>query len=334
MVDYNESIIAPIHLPDLNSSKYPMFPMSITEDRKSNQKTTSEERQDRQQSYAPTRDITYKTPHATMAGTSGCIPDYHVNLFSKLCKPAPSPSIMTASKPAPQADTNDHVNEAPVPSSTSVRAPEADPILQLFNENQNLIRGLSLGNVETYLAAVKEVFAEVRRDRANACVELPRKQRGAYHRQVELIDGKQAEHQDEHGTEFQDQHNDQQRDQQQAEQGVDPEDQHQNQYRVQHPKQHQPHQEEHQPQHQPQHQLQHQPQIPPKHPAHPLIITHYSKDNDEDKKPRQSRLQREEDAMYYIEDDTQDRETDCDEFRGLDALLMPNFTGDPRKIWI
>ena len=32
--------------------------------------------------------------------------------------------------------------------------------------------------------------------------------------------------------------------------------------------------------------------------------------------------------MYYIEDDTEDRETDCDEFRGLDALLMPNFTGN------
>ncbi|KAF6232213.1 hypothetical protein HO173_009596 [Letharia columbiana] len=318
--------MAPIHLPDLNSSEYQKFPMSITEDRKSNQKTTSEERQDRQQSYAPTRDTIYKTPHATMAGTSGCIPDYHVNLFSKLCKPAPNPSIMTAIKPGPQADTNDHINEAPVPSSTSVRAPEPDPIHQLFNENQNLIRGLSLGNVETYLAAVKEVFAGVRRDRANAYVELPRKQRGADHRQVELIDQKKLSTRVNMGpnsrtnTTINNEINSRQNREltRRINTKINT---------VQHPKQHQPHQEEHQPQHQ----LQHQPQIPPKHPAHPFIITHYSKDNDEDKKPRQSRLQREEDAMYYIEDDTQDRETDCDEFRGLDALLMPNFTGDPRK---
>lgn len=156
-----------------------------------------------------------------MAGASGCIPDYHVSVFGQLCKPAPSFSVMTAPKSETQVNVNDQANDKPAQSRTAVQAPAPDQITKLFKENQELIRGLSLGNVETYLAAVKEAFAEVRRSRRNAFVEPLQRQQLVEHQQVQHQDGHQAKHQDQHPVN----HHDQQIDQQWVEQGFQHHDQ-------------------------------------------------------------------------------------------------------------
>ena len=49
------------------------------------------------------------------------------------------------------------------------------------------------------------------------------------------------------------------------------------------------------------------------------------------KRPRRRRLQRDEDAGYYIEEYVHDGEMRDPEYRKLDALLHPNHTADPLK---
>lgn len=46
-----------------------------------------------------------------------------------------------------------------------------DPIADLFQENQDLIRGLSCGNIETYQATLRAVFKEVRESRRDSRAE-------------------------------------------------------------------------------------------------------------------------------------------------------------------
>lgn len=113
-----------------------------------------------------------------MAGTSGCIPDYHVNLFGQLCEPArrPSPSTMTSPNPEPEPQTNieNQTDTAPEPPHTPKdypAPPHRDPIAELFQKNQDLIRGLSCGDAETYQATLRAVFKEVRESRRRSRAE-------------------------------------------------------------------------------------------------------------------------------------------------------------------
>lgn len=222
-----------------------------------------------------------------MAGTSGCIPDYHVNFFGQLCEPASRLPRITPPEPEPQLDFEQQSHNAPVPSRTADHASASDPVAELFKKDQNLIRGLSCGNVETYLATIKDVFAAVRQSRKNACTEMPTEQR--------LVEGHQVEQNDPNQAECPDQHQ------------ISNGDQHQNQHQVEHEPEHK-HQQKEQPQvqvahhgqehlamqredqHQDQHQ--HQPQRqshnPPKQPVHRFIITHYPKNKDNSKLPRQA----------------------------------------------
>ena len=107
---------------------------------------------------------------STMAGTSGCVPDFEVNIFGQLCKPARRPSSLPSSEDQePDADAQGQANGAPVmPTCTTDHVPTPDRISELFQKNQLLIRGLSPGNVEDYIATVKNVFKEVRQSRMDA----------------------------------------------------------------------------------------------------------------------------------------------------------------------
>ena len=117
-----------------------------------------------------------KNPTTKMAGTSGCIPDYEVNFFGQLCKPASCRSTTATSESTPHADTSEA--QPPTSTSTAKQAPPPDRIHELFTANQELIRGLSLGSVETYVATLKEVFAEVRRGRCEEAEGNDRAGRG------------------------------------------------------------------------------------------------------------------------------------------------------------
>ena len=221
-----------------------------------------------------------------MAGTSGCIPDYHVNFFSQLCQPASHPSRMTSPEPGPQLDFEQQSNNTPVPSCTADHAPAPDPVAEMFKENQNLIRGLSCGNIETYLATIKDVFTAVRQSRKNAFTEMPREQRLAEHYQVGQGEQNQAECPDQHPLTNGNQH--------QTHQQIDPEYEHTHPYKEQCQLQQacrcQEHLARQESRDQDQHQHQHQPRLqnPHKYPAHNFIVTHYPKNKDNTKLPRQA----------------------------------------------
>lgn len=110
-----------------------------------------------------------------MAGTSGCIPDYHVNFFGQLCKSARRGS---SAMPSPKPESEPHIGiETQTTTASESRclpkdgpAPR-DPIADLFQENQDLIRGLSCGNIETYQATLRAVFKEVRESRRDSRAE-------------------------------------------------------------------------------------------------------------------------------------------------------------------
>lgn len=214
-----------------------------------------------------------------MAGTSGCIPDYHVNFFGQLCEPASRLPRITPPEPEPQLDFEQQSHNAPVPSRTADHASAPDPVAEMFKEDQHLIRGLSCGNVETYLATIKDVFAAVRQSRKNACTEMPTEQR--------LVEGHQVKQNDQNQAEFPDQHQ------------VSHGNQHQHKLKHKHQlteqcrTQQACHCQEHltlQREDQEQDQDQPQPQShnPPLHPAHSFIITHYPKTKDNAKLPRQA----------------------------------------------
>ena len=249
-----------------------------------------------------------KTPNATMIGASGCIPDHHVNFFGRLRKPAgPYRSAKASLESEPQVDMDIQTFETPELSPTAIHVPAPDPIAKVFNENQKFIRGLSLGNVETYLAIVQEVSAQVRQSRRNSYAEQPQRHNLPEHHQAEPQDQNQikrgGQHQEQHPDHFQKQHQTESKSQRLENQTAQHESQHQ-------------------------HQPPRRPQSLANHPTHRFVITHYNKQDQ--KVPRQSRLQREENAMYCIEYYAEDGEMHGEESRWLDALLMPNFAGDPR----
>lgn len=136
-----------------------------------------------------------KPPSTTMAGTSGCIPDFEVNLFGQLCKPALPPFVVTTSEPEPRDGINSQLDDPLVPQRTATKTAEPDPIALAFQKHQHLIRGFSGANAEVYLATVKEVFAEVRRDRMKGCVEQPQEQQLAKHDPVKQHNENPAERQ-------------------------------------------------------------------------------------------------------------------------------------------
>ena len=218
-----------------------------------------------------------------MAGTSGCIPDYHVNFFGQLCQPASHPSRITSPEPGPQLDTEQQSNNTPVPSCTADHAPAPDPVAAMFKENQNLIRGLSCGNVETYLATIKEVFTAVRQSRKNAFTEMPQEQRLAEHHQVGQDEQNQAECPDQqqitNGN-------------QQIDHEYEHTHPHKEQCQLQQACRCQEHlaRQESRDQDQRQHQHQHQTQLqnPQKYPAYNFIVTHYPKNKDNTKLLRQA----------------------------------------------
>ena len=236
--------------------------------------------------------------NATMAGTSGCIPDHQVNLFGQLCKSALPPSAVTASESKPQGEINSSVDNTPVPRRHAIPIPESDPVAMAFDKHKHLIRGFSGGNAKAYLAAVKDVFAEVHRDRVQARVEQSQKQQPARYDPIEQYDEHRAEDQDQCQIKRQEQH------------------------RGQHPAQH-----HYQYQHQPQTRSQSLPDRTA-HPASSLMIPQHKT---EAKQPRQSRLQHEEDARCCIRCQMNDDEWACDGVLWLDALLMANCTGDLQR---
>ena len=88
-------------------------------------------------------------------------------VFGQLCKPARRPSSLPSSKDQePDADAERQANGAPATSTcTTDYVAKPDSVSELFQKNQLLIRGLSPGNVEDYIATVKNVFKEVRQSR-------------------------------------------------------------------------------------------------------------------------------------------------------------------------
>ena len=69
----------------------------------------------------------------------------------------------------PNIDVQGQANGAPVTSTCSTdHVPTPDPISKLFQKNQTLIQSLAHGDVETYIATVKNEFKEVRRSRGDA----------------------------------------------------------------------------------------------------------------------------------------------------------------------
>lgn len=143
---------------------------------------------------------------ATMARRSGCIPDYEVNFFGQLCKPAIPPSAVTPPKPELQDAINDHVDDTPIPRRATTSVFEPDPITTTFKKYEHLIRGFSDGNVEEHLATIMDVFIEVRRDRMNAAAKQVREQQPAEHDQVEQIDEHGSEHPEHRHIRQQEQH--------------------------------------------------------------------------------------------------------------------------------
>ena len=134
-----------------------------------------------------------------MAGASGCIPDYQVNFFGQLCQNKPTSSAVPAPVPEPKSDLDPQPDTTPTQSHTSVPAPEPDSIAKLLQENQNRVRSPA--------RHVREVFAEVRRDRAMAA---QKPQQLLEHSQVELLDGNEAAYRDQHQDQNESQHSQQQ----------------------------------------------------------------------------------------------------------------------------
>ena len=195
-----------------------------------------------------------------MAGTSGCIPGYHVSLFGQLCKSA-RPSAVTTAQSEPQVDINSLVDDTAAPRLTPLPTRDLDSIAEAFRKHQHLIRGFSSGSVETYPAMVKEMFAEVRRDREKAWVEQHQQHQLAEDNQADPYHKRQAEYQNGYGMKHQDQTQ------------VEPPHQQEDQHRRQHPAQH-----DDQPEPQYQLQPQHRSQTLLEQPtSSSLIITHLFK---------------------------------------------------------
>lgn len=250
-----------------------------------------------------------------MAGTSGCIPDHEVNFFGQLCGPVPRPSTTDSPDAEPQSDVETPANDALVPARTPENTPAPDPIAELSKENQDLIRGLSLENVDTYLATVKDIFVQVRESRKNACTELPQRQQLAQEQQVEGHDECQAEHQDQNQEQSLVQQPPQLLDNQSA-QLKEQDDQ-------------QPRLQSQRPAEEPTY-----PLIVPRYPSNktfPLIATQHSNNKAQAMRPCKSGIQGDEDAMDCIENGGAEGEMQERTFSSLNALLMPNFTGDPKK---
>ena len=106
-----------------------------------------------------------------MAGTSGCIPDHDVNFFGQLCKPARSPTTIPSPEEESKLDVDSQENNTPILPPPANTMPAPDRISELFQTNQKLIRGLSCGNCETYIATLKAIFAEVRQSRSKTGVK-------------------------------------------------------------------------------------------------------------------------------------------------------------------
>lgn len=97
-----------------------------------------------------------------MAGTSGCVPDYHVNFFGQLCGPAPRPSAETDGPSEAQSNIDNEVDSTADPHQTSKPASHPGPITEEFEEHELLIRWISIGGSERYLVTVNEVHTPVR----------------------------------------------------------------------------------------------------------------------------------------------------------------------------
>ena len=251
---------------------------------------------------APFRYITF-----AMAGTSGCIPDHNVNFFGCLC--VPRRSAIETSESEPEINIEDHVIEPPTPLRTAVHAAKPDRIGDLFAANQKLIRSYSPADIEIFQATVKENFAEVRRDRANAFAEPPEEHLRTERDHVGHIHEDQAGTQDSSRAQGQSRCLDRNENQTKAELCA-----------TQHSKQHAERNHAH-----------YQSPNPPQYPAHRFIITPYSKDHSRDKAPRQTPRQHGEITMFGVELHVEDCEIDSAELRWLDALLLAYFTGDPER---
>ena len=103
-------------------------------------------------------------------GTSGCLPDFEVNVFGQLCKPAHRPSSPPSSEDQePDVDAQGQANATPAASTCITDyVPKPDPVFELVQKNQILIQSLSGGNGDDYIATVKRVFKEVRQSRGDA----------------------------------------------------------------------------------------------------------------------------------------------------------------------
>ena len=131
-----------------------------------------------------------------MPGASGCVPDFEVNVFGQLCRPANRP--FTEPSPEdhePDVDAEGQANDAPVSStSTTDHVPTSDQISEVFQKNQKLIKSLSGGNVENYIATVKNEFKEVRQSRTETRADSTEGQKTAVvHQDCPCVDYLSAE---------------------------------------------------------------------------------------------------------------------------------------------
>ena len=107
---------------------------------------------------------------SAMVGASGCVPDFKVNFFGQLCRPTHRPSSLPSSEDQePDANAQAQANGTPAASTCITDyVPKPDPVSELFQKNQILIQSLSGDNVDDYIATVKRVFKEVRQSRGDA----------------------------------------------------------------------------------------------------------------------------------------------------------------------
>ncbi|CAF9937404.1 hypothetical protein IMSHALPRED_011127 [Imshaugia aleurites] len=180
-----------------------------------------------------------------LAGTSGCIPDHHVNFFGQLCGPAPPRPTKINYKSEPQAATHEQIREAPLPPRSASQVPNPNPDPKSINKNKNHTEALSPANAENYPATAKKNLPQ---GRANASEEPSRTQQPA-----ELP---QSQHKPQNQIETADQHQDGQHAGQRGEDEEQCEEEHQ---------------------HQPRHRF----QSLARRPAHSFIITHYDKNERE-----------------------------------------------------
>lgn len=131
----------------------------------------------------------------------GCIPNYEVNFFSRLCKPAVRPSVVPSHEAELQDAINRQVDHTAAPRTSATLIFEHGSIATALRKNGRLIRGFSGGIIEIYRTTIETMWAEARRDSMNAVVvESAQEKQPEEHDQVAQIDINEAKYYDHRHT--------------------------------------------------------------------------------------------------------------------------------------